>query len=53
MLNVWTSELWCGRMNFINTRLLVQKQVQISVAEWILETTRPQKSVRFLEQYTI
>ena len=32
---------------FINTRLLVHKHVKISVDEWILETTRPQKHVRF------
>ena len=36
---------------FVNTRLLVHKHVKISVGEWILETTRPQKHVKFLEQY--
>ena len=36
---------------FVNTRLLVHKHVKISVDEWILETTRPQKHVKFLEQY--
>ena len=36
---------------FVNTHLLVQKHVKISVDEWILETTRPQKHVKFLEQY--
>ena len=29
---------------FVNTRLLVHKHVKISVDEWILETTRPQKT---------
>ena len=37
--------------DFVNTRLLVHKHVKISVDEWILETTRPQKHVKFLEQY--
>ena len=37
--------------DFINTRLLIHKHVKISVDEWILETTRPQKHVKFLEQY--
>ena len=36
---------------FVNTCLLVQKHVKISVDEWILETTCPQKHVKFLEQY--
>ena len=36
---------------FINTHLLVHKHVKISVDKWILETTRPQKHVKFLEQY--
>ena len=36
---------------FVNTRLLVHKHVKISVDEWILETTHPQKHVKFLEQY--
>ena len=36
---------------FINTHLLVHKHVKISVDEWILDTTRPQKHVKFLEQY--
>ena len=36
---------------FINTRLLIHKHVKISVDEWILETTHPQKHVKFLEQY--
>ena len=36
---------------FVNTRLLVHKHVKISVDGWILETTRPQKHVKFLEQY--
>ena len=36
---------------FVNTRLLVHKHVKISVDEWILETTRPQKHVKFFEQY--
>ena len=31
---------------FVNTRLLVHKHVKISVDEWILETTRPQKHVK-------
>ena len=35
---------------FVNTRLLVHKHVKISVDEWILETTHPQKHVKFLEQ---
>ena len=38
--------------DFVNTRLLVHKHVKISVDEWILETTRPQKHVKFLDQYT-
>ena len=38
--------------DFINTRLLVHKHVKISVDEWILETTHPQKHVKFLDQYT-
>ena len=29
---------------------LVHKHVKISVDEWILETTRPQKHVKFLEK---
>ena len=33
--------------DFVNTRLLVHKHVKISVDEWILETTRPQKHVKF------
>ena len=37
--------------DFVNTRLLVHKHVKISVDEWILESTRPQKHVKFLEQY--
>ena len=37
------------RRDFVNTRLLVHKHVKISVDEWILETTRPQKHVKFLE----
>ena len=37
--------------DFVNTRLLVHKHVKISVDEWILETTCPQKHVKFLEQY--
>ena len=37
--------------DFVNTRLLVHKHVEISVDKWILETTRPQKHVKFLEQY--
>ena len=37
--------------DFVNTRLLVHKHVKISVDEWILETTHPQKHVKFLEQY--
>ena len=37
--------------DFVNTCLLVHKHVKISVDEWILETTRPQKHVKFLEQY--
>ena len=37
--------------DFVNTRLLVHKHVKISVDQWILETTRPQKHVKFLEQY--
>ena len=37
--------------DFINTHLLVHKHVKISVDEWILETTHPQKHVKFLEQY--
>ena len=36
---------------FVNTRLLVHKHVKISVDEWILETTHPQKHVKYLEQY--
>ena len=36
---------------FVNTHLLVHKHVKISVDEWILETTCPQKHVKFLEQY--
>ena len=36
---------------FVNTRLLVNKHVKISMDEWILETTHPQKHVKFLEQY--
>ena len=36
---------------FVNTRLLVHKHVKISVDEWIMETTRPQKHVKFLEQH--
>ena len=38
--------------DFVNTRLLIHKHVKISVDEWILETTRPQKHVKFLDQYT-
>ena len=38
---------------FVNTRLLVHKHVKISVDKWILETTRPQKHVKFLEQYIL
>ena len=37
---------------FVNTRFLVHKHVKISVDEWILETTHPQKHVKFLEFYT-
>ena len=37
---------------FINTHLLIHKHVKISVDEWILETTHPQKHVKFLEFYT-
>ena len=37
--------------DFVNTHLLVHKHVKISVDEWILETTCPQKHVKFLEQY--
>ena len=37
---------------FVNIRLLVHKHVKISVDEWILETTHPQKHVKFLEFYT-
>ena len=36
---------------FVNTCSLVHKHVKISVDEWILETTCPQKHVKFLEQY--
>ena len=36
---------------FINTHLLIHKHVKISVDEWILETTHPQKHVKFLVQY--
>ena len=35
---------------FINTRLLIHKHVKISVDKWILETTHPQKHVKYLEQ---
>ena len=35
---------------FVNTHLLVHKHVKISVDEWILETTRPQKHVKVLEK---
>ena len=44
----WTS---LNSRAFVNTRLLVHKHVKISVDERILETTRPQKHVKFLEQY--
>ena len=37
--------------DFVNTHLLIHKHVKISVDEWILESTRPQKHVKFLEQY--
>ena len=40
------------KQGFVNTRLLIHKHVKISVDEWILETTRPQKHVKFLEFYT-
>ena len=33
---------------FVNTHLLVHKHVKISVDEWILETTCPQKHAKFL-----
>ena len=32
---------------------VLHKHVKISVDEWILETTRPQKHVKFLEQYIL
>ena len=35
--------------DFVNTHLLIHKHVKIGVDEWILETTRPQKHVKFLE----
>ena len=37
---------------FVNTHLFIHKHVKISVDEWILETTCPQKHVKFLEFYT-
>ena len=46
------SKLETHDRDFVNTRLLFHKHVKISVDEWILETTRPQKHVKFLDQYT-
>ena len=51
---VWLHAMFLAHVryrDFVNTRLLVHKHVKISVDEWILETTRPQKHVKFLEQY--
>ena len=47
----WVAIYFIQYRDFVNTRLLVHKYVKISVDEWILETTRPQKHVKFLEQY--
>ena len=45
------TKLMVAGRDFINTHLLVHKHVKISVDKWILETTHPQKHVKFLEQY--
>ena len=34
---------------FVSTRPLVQKHVKLSLGKWLLETTRPDKHVKILE----